>query len=216
MLAIQNNQQPPLANPPLINFLNPISHTDKSITTEHWEARKSHIQPSRPLINELIMNYLVVEGYKEGALKFQKEAGIQGKYYINVYMCLAEMDHELIDARIEVRRMIENGEIEEAIKKVNNINPEIMETNPELYFEMKRQQLVELIKGGKLEEAIVFAQNNLSNQISRGGPENSLAKKFHAEIDKTMTLLMYDDLSASPMHELVEVSSRQRLAGKVN
>ena len=73
------------------------------------------------------------------------------------------MDHELIDARIEVRRMIENGEIEEAIKKVNNINPEIMETNPELYFEMKRQQLVELIKGGKLEEAIVFAQNNLSN-----------------------------------------------------
>ncbi len=98
-----------------------------------------HIHPSRPLINELIMNYLVVEGYKEGALKFQKEAGIQGKYYINIYMCLAEMDHELIDARIEVRRMIENGDIEEAIKKVNNINPEIMETNPELYFEMKRQ-----------------------------------------------------------------------------
>lgn len=62
----------------------------------------------------------------------------------------------------------------------------------------------------------MFAQNNLSNQISRGVPENTLAKKFHAEIDKTMTLLMYDDLSASPMHELVEVSSRQRLAGKVN
>ena len=131
-------------------------------------------------------------------------------------MFLAEMDHELIDARIEVRRMIENGDIDDAIKKVNCINPEILETNPELFFEMKRQQLVELIKGGKLEDAIVFAQNNLSNQISRGGSENPLAKKFHAEVDKTMTLLMYDDLSASPMHELVEVSSRQRLAGKVN
>ena len=48
------------------------------------------------------------------------------------------MDHELIDARIEVRRMIESGEVEEAIKKVNRINPEILETNPELYFELKR------------------------------------------------------------------------------
>ena len=56
-----------------------------------------------------------------------------------MYICLAEMDHELIDARIEVRRMIESGDIEEAIQKVNSINPEIMETNPELYFEMKRQ-----------------------------------------------------------------------------
>jgi glucose-induced degradation protein 8 len=54
-------------------------------------------------------------------------------------MFLAEMDHELIDARIEVRRMIENGDIDDAIKKVNCINPEILETNPELFFEMKRQ-----------------------------------------------------------------------------
>lgn len=84
------------------------------------------------------MNYLVVEGYKEGALKFQKEAGIQGRLY-QYLIFLAEMDHELIDARIEVRRMIENGDIEEAIQKVNSINPEIMETNSELYFEMKRQ-----------------------------------------------------------------------------
>lgn len=112
--------------------------------------------------------------------------------------------------------MIESGEVEEAIKKVNRINPEILETNPELYFELKRQQLVELIKAGKLEDAIVFAQTNLSNQIASGGSENPLAQKFHAEVDKTMTLLMYDDLSASPMHDLVDISSRQRLAGKVN
>ena len=80
MLAIQNNYLPPQANLPILNFsLAPISNLDKTITPEHWEARKAHIQPSRPLINELIMNYLVVEGYKEGALKFQKEAGIKGK-----------------------------------------------------------------------------------------------------------------------------------------
>ena len=31
-----------------------------------------------------------------------------------------------------------------------------------------------------------------------------------------MTLLMYDDLSASPMHDLVDISSRLKLADKVN
>ena len=59
--------------------------------------------------------------------------------------------------------MIERGQIESAIKKLNEINQEILDSDRELYFEMKRQQLVELIKQNKLEEAIVFAQNNLSN-----------------------------------------------------
>ena len=73
------------------------------------------------------------------------------------------MDERLIDDRIEVRKMLENGQVESAIKKLNQINPEILDSDRELYFEMKRQQLVELIKQNKLEEAIVFAQNNLSN-----------------------------------------------------
>lgn len=33
----------------------------------------------RDIINKLVMNYLVVEGYKQGALKFEKETGIKGK-----------------------------------------------------------------------------------------------------------------------------------------
>ena len=41
----------------------------------------SQVQPPRELINKLVMNYLVVEGYKEGALMFQKEAGIKGMLY---------------------------------------------------------------------------------------------------------------------------------------
>jgi glucose-induced degradation protein 8 len=48
------------------------------------------------------------------------------------------MDDRLIDERIEVRKMIERGQIEEAIRKMNEINPEILDTDRELYFEMKR------------------------------------------------------------------------------
>ena len=35
------------------------------------------------------------------------------------------MDDELIDARIEIRKLIEIGSIEEAINKINNLNPEV-------------------------------------------------------------------------------------------
>jgi len=48
------------------------------------------------------------------------------------------MDEELIDARIEVKKLIERGQIEEAIRRINAINPEILDTNPELFFELKR------------------------------------------------------------------------------
>jgi len=48
------------------------------------------------------------------------------------------MDERLIDDRIEVRRMIERGQIESAIKKLNEINQEILDSDRELYFEMKR------------------------------------------------------------------------------
>lgn len=36
---------------------------------------------SKDIINKIVMNYLIVEGYKQGALKFEKETGIKGNYY---------------------------------------------------------------------------------------------------------------------------------------
>ena len=40
------------------------------------------MQPSREVINEIVMNYMVVQGYKEGAYKFMKEAGVKGKHVL--------------------------------------------------------------------------------------------------------------------------------------
>jgi hypothetical protein len=51
----------------------------KRYTESEWEERMTHIAPSRELINKLVMNYLVIEGYKTGAQKFEKESGVKGK-----------------------------------------------------------------------------------------------------------------------------------------
>ena len=114
-----------------------MAQDSKSISLEQWELRSNLIQPSREVINQLVMNFLVVEGYKDGALKFEKESGIKGNPKLPLTL-LADMDDELIESRIEVRRLIEEGHLEQAIKRLNDINPEILDSNAELYFEMKR------------------------------------------------------------------------------
>ena len=40
-----------------------------------WQQRLDQIHPSTKLMDELVMNFLVHEGYKEGALEFAKESG---------------------------------------------------------------------------------------------------------------------------------------------
>lgn len=49
------------------------------------------------------MNYLILEGHKEGAMMFQKESGLQNDEMI---------DSDIIDARVTVKKLINSGEIE--------------------------------------------------------------------------------------------------------
>ena len=62
------------------------------------------------------MNYLIVEGYKEGAVCFQKESGVE---------CDEDFDTELIEARAIIKQLICDGDIEEATKAINDLNPEV-------------------------------------------------------------------------------------------
>jgi hypothetical protein len=39
---------------------------------------------------------------------------------------------------------------------------QILDTNPELYFHLQQQKLIELIRMGKIEEALEFAQEELA------------------------------------------------------
>mmetsp|Transcript_37497 Transcript_37497/g.36053 ORF Transcript_37497/g.36053 Transcript_37497/m.36053 type:complete len:91 (+) Transcript_37497:271-543(+) len=89
--------------------------------------------------------------------------------------------------------------IEEAIDQINNLNPEILDSEKDLYFDLKKQQLVELIRVGKTEEAIDFAQKKIASEC-----KGKNAIKYQEEVEKVMTLLMYEDPAKSPMKELIE------------
>jgi glucose-induced degradation protein 8 len=60
------------------------------------------------------MNYLVVEGFQEAAEMFHKESNTP-----------TEIDLNTITERVSIRNSIQKGNIQEAIEKVNDLNPEV-------------------------------------------------------------------------------------------
>ena len=61
------------------------------------------------------MNYLVIQGYKDAAEKFSKEANVP-----------PNVDLSTIRDRMNVRTAVESGNIDEAIERVNELDPEVI------------------------------------------------------------------------------------------
>ena len=65
-------------------------------------------------INTLVMDYLVSEGYPSAAQNFALEANVQPR-----------VDIESIEERVVIRNAIYGGDIQTAIEKINELNPQV-------------------------------------------------------------------------------------------
>jgi hypothetical protein len=65
-------------------------------------------------INFVIMDYLISEGYPRAAEKFAKEANIH-----------LPVEEESIQLRVDIRKAIHAGDIDTAINKINDLNPQV-------------------------------------------------------------------------------------------
>mmetsp|Transcript_9612 Transcript_9612/g.16142 ORF Transcript_9612/g.16142 Transcript_9612/m.16142 type:complete len:152 (+) Transcript_9612:113-568(+) len=151
-------------------------------------------------MNKLVLDFLIVEGYKEGALKFIKEAGIDLAHPLNKDL-LIDLKEELIDQRMQVRKYILAGSIDQAIQLINEINPLILDQNQSLHFELRKQQLIDIIKENDIPGAIAFAQEHLtpkcmpSSADQLSAQEKALSEKFMRDLEKVMTLLIFEGFS---------------------
>ncbi|EAL67781.2 UPF0559 protein [Dictyostelium discoideum AX4] len=170
----------------------------KVISTSEWDDKLAEVNISKSDLNKLVMNYLVIEGYQEAAAKFQEESSTQ-----------TTVDLASIADRMAIRSAIQCGDVEKGIEIVNDLNPEILDTNPQLYFHLQQQKLIELIRKGMTAEALKFAQDELAPQ----GEENN---KFLEELEKTISLLVFEDTAKSPLSSLLDHSQRQKTAGELN
>ncbi|KAJ1985680.1 hypothetical protein H4R33_003838 [Dimargaris cristalligena] len=170
------------------------------ISFEDWQQRLNSLSFGKSELNQLIMDYLIIEGYKDAAEKFSEECGLQ-----------PDVDLNFIEERMKIRFAVQTGNIEEAIERVNDLNPQILDTNPQLYFHLQQQRLIELIREGKVEEALLFAQEEMA-------PRGEEVPELLDELEKTMTLLAFDPALnfPSPVSELLDYGQRQKIASELN
>ncbi|KAI0320339.1 CTLH/CRA C-terminal to lish motif domain-containing protein [Amylostereum chailletii] len=151
-------------------------------------------------MNRLVMDWLVIEGYKSAAEEFSQEASIA-----------PPVDFESIESRMNIREALQRGDVQDAITRVNDLNPEILDTNRALYFRLQQQKLIEYIRQGKVTEALTFAQEELA-------PRGEESPEFLSELERTMALLAFDASPAVPsaISDLLSPAQRMKTAGEVN
>jgi len=174
------------------------SSKDEITSKEKWMEKIDDVQIPRSEVNKLIMNYLVTEGFKDAAEKFQLESGTE-----------PGVDLKTLDQRIKILEAIQVGDIQRALEMINSYQPQLLDDNRYLFFHLQQQHLIELIRNKNIDAALKFAQDNLADQ----GEENSAVLE---ELERTLALLAFEDPENSPFGDLLAISHRQKVASELN
>ncbi|SLM36355.1 LisH dimerisation motif, subgroup [Lasallia pustulata] len=185
---------------------NMTSTASTATPTRHpFERRVDEVKLSKTDINYVIMDYLIREGYPSAAQKFALEANIQ-----------PTIDLESIQERVEIRNAIYGGDIQSAIERINELNPQILDQDSSLHFALLRLQLVELIRtctttpNADITPALTFATTHLA-------PRAPTNPEFLEDLERTMALLIFPpDNLAPPLAALLDPSLRKDVAKRVN
>jgi len=65
-------------------------------------------------MDALVFDYLLIEGFSDAAAEFARETGLP-----------ADVDHAIIQERMEIRDAVVEGRVEEAVRRVNELDPEV-------------------------------------------------------------------------------------------
>ena len=139
-----------------------------------------------------------------------------------------------MDSRIKIRDAIQAGKVQEATLMVHQMYPELLDDDRYLFFHLQvskknssqqarikenvenyktreinfffqqQQQLIELIRDSKVEEAIKFA----TDQLAERGEES---ENVLDELERTLALLAFEDPEKSPYGDLLSYSHRQKV-----
>ena len=163
-----------------------------------WKEKVKSLHVPREDINKLVMEYLVKEGYKDAVVSFRQETGIDPQVNVNS-----------MEDQTNIRQAVEAGRIQDAVEMVNNVDPEILDTNQALYFHLQQQQLLELIKTGDMSRTLDYA----CSELSARGEENP---GFLEELEQCLSLLAFEDPKSSPYSHLLENSQKLKLISELN
>lgn len=98
----------------IIVLLIPFNYTQSILAGDFVVCTEQELTRLDSDINFVIMDYLINEGYPAAAQKFAVEAGIA-----------FAGDQEGIQQRVDIRNAIHAGDMQQAIERINELNPEV-------------------------------------------------------------------------------------------
>lgn len=153
---------------------------------------------SRSVLDSMIMDYFIIEGFKEAAEEFIKESDIKQSFLL-----------ETIKERDQIRKWISEGQIADAISLINHVDNTTLNRNKHLLFRLYQQEFIELLRNGDVNHALSFATDKFY-------PLMESNVDFLREIEQTMSLIIFPQPHQTSLGFLMDPSRRQKLAGDVN
>merc|ERR1739838_825458 len=182
----------------------PIFESDFDCLTEmnHEKLVEQYVPTVE--MNNLVLDYLLTNGHVSVALALQND--IDRTKYTNNRPKVEITDESNI--REQIRDEILSGKIKAAEKIINGAYPELLDDDHMLHFSLQIQHLIELIRQKKIEQAVLFAQEDI---VEKGDyPE------CHPELERAMGLLAYDKPEKSPFSDLLKPTYRLKVWTSVN
>ncbi|KAK0412341.1 hypothetical protein QR680_006156 [Steinernema hermaphroditum] len=169
-----------------------------------WFERAIYLrqqEPDHDVMHEVVLNYLITEGYGEVAQALCEDAGLP---YPN-----SDSTNSL-EQRMAIRNAIEEeGDVEKAISMVNTLSPSLIEHDEEIRFLLQQQQIIELVRNEQIDEALAMGEKAMASS-------NLLDESILQEMERTFSLLAFDNPERSHFGNLMNISHRQRVANSVN
>ncbi len=168
-------------------------------------------------IDRIVLNYLVIEGFKEAAQEFVTEAGLEEVADVN------QLDLGSIDYRLRVRQAIQSGQIATAVQELNNFDPEILDSSPSVYFHLRLQELLEKIRQLKQQQSVekddmsaVLEVIEFAREFLAPVAQEQAGGAYLEELEEAMGLLAAEMGAAWPADALLLPENRLKTAKEVN
>mmetsp|Transcript_13063 Transcript_13063/g.19716 ORF Transcript_13063/g.19716 Transcript_13063/m.19716 type:complete len:381 (+) Transcript_13063:84-1226(+) len=154
----------------------------RTISSSEWLEKMKLVSVNSSEMNAIIFDYLIVEGYVDAARSFAEEAS----------MDISSINFDAISRRVRVRSLIQEGNMDAALLELAEMNPSILEDD-ELHFQLKQQQVIELIRKNDIDGALALTQESLT-------PHGLKNERFLEAIERTMSLLTFHDAENVLLH----------------
>ena len=179
-----------------LNLNNEIKR--KSITNEKWFKELNSHKINKDKMDQIIANYLFIQGYCIPLKKFILETKIK-----------FDFDEKLLNKRFLINQLVTKNKIEQAINEINSLNKNILKENKIIYYILQRQILINYIQENKLNEALYFAKNTLLPLVEGD-------TLLYQDFENTIGLMAYENINESPEKDIVSDKFLEKIASKTN